>query len=422
MKQSIAILGIALALGAQVSAETYAVHPDGTGDFPTIRAALLAVVDGDVIELTDGVFSGAHNRNNYFYGKAITLKSQSGNPEACTIDCGGRSRAFNFVDDEGPGTVIRGIALINGVAGYGGAILCSSTSPTLQNLILRHNSGGHGGALHCWDASPSVTGCLFEENTSSGLGGAIDCDAVSWPTFEDCIMRANQGGWTGGGLFARECGVTLIDCEVVDNSSPYGGGISLHNVLGELTRCTVAGNTANRDYGGGLYTYDADLTITECTIVGNYASQSGGGLRFRDSDIIMRNCTVAYNETVVAGGGISCVETDLEMTNTIVAFSAQGEGFSCAGNCEPLLRCCDIYGNAGGDWVDCIADQYGVNGNISEDPLFCGEDDYQIDAESSCAPYSPPNPECDLIGAWPVGCGYTRAQPVTWGQLKGMFF
>jgi predicted outer membrane repeat protein len=396
-------------------AETYVVHPDGSGDFPTIRAALDAAVDGDVIELGDGVFTGAHNRNLYFDGKAITLKSQSGNPEACTIDCGGRSRAFNFVDDEGPGTVIRGIALINGEAYDGGAILCSSTSPTLENLILRYNTADLGGAIRCWDASPSVTGCLFEENTSSGLGGAIYCDAVSWPTFEDCFIRDNQSEYSGGGLCVLEAGVTLIDCEVVDNSASDGAGIYLGNALGELTGCTVAGNTATEHGGGGLVTVDVDLTITECTVVRNDAPGFGGGLGFMDSNIIMSYCTVAFNEAVISGGGIYCVDTDLEMTNTIIAFSVQGEGFSCW-YCEPLLSCCDIYGNAGGDWTGPIEDQLGVNGNISEDPLFCGEDDYQIDAESSCAPYSPPNPECDLIGAWPVGCGYTRAQPVTWGR------
>ena len=31
---------------------------------------------------------------------------------------------------------------------------------------------------------------------------------------------------------------------------------------------------------------------------------------------------------------------------------------------------CDVYGNEGGDWTDCIADQLGQDGNISADPLF----------------------------------------------------
>jgi hypothetical protein len=64
-----------------------------------------------------------------------------------------------------------------------------------------------------------------------------------------------------------------------------------------------------------------------------------------------------------------------------------------------------VYGNAGGDWVGCIADQYGVNGNFSADPLFCDptHDDFTLAATSPCAPENSPG-ECGLIGAWPVGC------------------
>ena len=73
------------------------------------------------------------------------------------------------------------------------------------------------------------------------------------------------------------------------------------------------------------------------------------------------------------------------------------------------IRCSDVYDNAGGDWVgvDCIEDQQGIQDNICEDPLFCGAavGDFTLDAESPCAPYY--NPDCLLIGAWPVGCGFS---------------
>jgi hypothetical protein len=92
--------------------------------------------------------------------------------------------------------------------------------------------------------------------------------------------------------------------------------------------------------------------------------------------------------------------------NTIVAFSAEGEGVSAAGPC-PTLRCCDLFGNAGGDWIGCLAEQLDpVYGNISEDPLFCdpATGDLHLREDSPCAPFSPSNPDCDLVGAWPVGC------------------
>ena len=68
-------------------ATTYVVRPDGAGDFPTIQAAIDACVDGDVVELSDGEFTGDGNREIDLLSKAITLRSQSGHAPACIINC-----------------------------------------------------------------------------------------------------------------------------------------------------------------------------------------------------------------------------------------------------------------------------------------------------------------------------------------------
>jgi hypothetical protein len=102
-----------------------------------------------------------------------------------------------------------------------------------------------------------------------------------------------------------------------------------------------------------------------------------------------------------------------------VAFNQAGVG----GDAEFMLGCCDIYGNEYGDWTDPIEDQLGINGNISEEPLFCDPEtgDFTLHENSPCAPFTPPNEECDLIGAWPVGCGPTAVRMGTWGAIKALF-
>lgn len=79
----------------------------------------------------------------------------------------------------------------------------------------------------------------------------------------------------------------------------------------------------------------------------------------------------------------------------------------------------DIFGNAGGDWTECIAGQLGENGNTAIDPLFCdaASGDYTLRRDSQCAPEN--NPECGGIGTEGVGC----AAPVPvahlrWGGIK----
>jgi hypothetical protein len=123
MRYSILPSCFVLLLAAGSSATTYIVDPDGSGDFPTIQAAIDAAEDGDIIELTNGTFSGEGNRNLDLAGKAVTVRSQSDEPEQCIIDCGGGDadpdetlRGFTFHSGEGPSSIVSGITITNGVA------------------------------------------------------------------------------------------------------------------------------------------------------------------------------------------------------------------------------------------------------------------------------------------------------------------
>jgi hypothetical protein len=92
------------------------------------------------------------------------------------------------------------------------------------------------------------------------------------------------------------------------------------------------------------------------------------------------------------------------LSRSIIAFNTGAAAQMVVG--LPDLACCDVYGNSGGDWVGCLAGLLGCSGNICTDPLFCNAaaDDDRLEPGSPCAPFTAPNEECDLIGAWPVGC------------------
>jgi hypothetical protein len=115
----------------------------------------------------------------------------------------------------------------------------------------------------------------------------------------------------------------------------------------------------------------------------------------------------------------------LELQNSIIACTRSGPAITMGydPSTDINLSCCDLYGNAGGDWVGCIEDQLGVDGNISLNALFCGEwsEDMTLHENSPCAPFSPPNEECDLIGAWTVGCGPSPVEPVSWTSIKAKY-
>jgi len=189
--------------------ETYVVRPDGTGDFPTIQAAVDAVVDGDVIELGSGVFTGTGNRDVSYRGKAITIRSQSG-AESCTIDCGGgpgpnNHRAFAFEKGEGAGSVLDAVTITNGYQMYGGGVWCNGASPLICNCVFVGNvaaSWGNGGALISWGGPhPTVIGCQFIDNAAGYAGGAV-CACESG----DAIM-------------------VLAECTFAGNRATHGAGL-----------------------------------------------------------------------------------------------------------------------------------------------------------------------------------------------------
>jgi predicted outer membrane repeat protein len=444
------ILGLSLAQAA--SGTTRTVCPDGSGNYFTVQAAINASVNGDVIELCDATYAGDGNRDIDYIGKAITVRSQSGNPQACVIDCGGAPhRGFSFHTGEGGGSVLQGVTIRNGARPpEGGGIHCDGASPTIDNCILQGNFclGGYGAGLFCRNSAPTLTDCAFRGNGDGReiAGGGMACVAGSSPVLTRCTFEANRAQAGGGGLFCADhssptltactfsgnavdpyagclggglfcwnyASPALVDCVFSDNSAGSGGGVAGQTNCDPLmTNCAFSGNHSGGG-GGAYFWYLCVPRLDGCTFDGNRADLNGGGygggLFCNASSPILTSCTFTGNGASIDGGGIHLYQSSPTLDRTIIAFSTSGAAVYCYGSgSTPTLGCCDVYGNAGGDWVGCIAGQSGANGNISLDPLFCdaANGDYRLETGSPCAPFSPPNPQCDLIGAWPVGCGGT---------------
>jgi predicted outer membrane repeat protein len=196
---------VALLAGPAIGS-TYVVNPDGTGDFPTIQAAVDAAVSGDVIELGNGIFMGTGNRDVNYRGKSITIGSQGG-PGACTVNCEGSAstphRAFRFANGETHDSVLEGVTIANGYHGDGGGVLCIGSSPLIQDCVFVNNSApyGTGGAiLSGGDSYPTVIACRFYGNTAGYYGGAVCACAstAATATFTECTFAGNGAEYGGG--------------------------------------------------------------------------------------------------------------------------------------------------------------------------------------------------------------------------------
>jgi predicted outer membrane repeat protein len=230
-----------------------------------------------------------------------------------------------------------------------------------------------------------------------------------------------------GGLYTRSDNAIITDCLFEGNISSQGGGLYIRFGSPTVTDCRFYDNTSGWGGGGVFIDRDCSPVITGCIFAGNTATSGspsapgGGGLLVRnESSVELVGCTFSGNSSNKGGGGIFCEDnSSVTLDRCIVAFSGEGEALYWDGTgTTPSLFCCDLYGNAGGDWVGGIAGQFGISGNISDDPLFCSPGSYDF----GLCPGSPCHLAggCGTIGAlgWITGFGLTSVED-TGGDLGG---
>jgi hypothetical protein len=382
----LAVLGVGLL--ANAGATTYLVRPDGTGDFTTIGAAVAAAAQGDTVLVAPGTYVGSGNKNITISGKNIVLQSEAG-PDATIIALQGTpdspARAFYFTGGITPAAVVDGFTIRGGYstepAGGGGAILL----------------GGH--------ASPTIRNCAFLDNTAVWVGGAVFGTSHGSLLVQGCIFEGNSAD-NGGALHTYLRDVQIDDCVFRENHSNGGGAISFGGVHGWVRHCLFEQNTTPDNAGGaaaGIAPDDQDVDVESCV----FARNVGGSTFFSSSNLTgtlyLRNCTFSQNDSRLLGAtayfaGVGAGSAAIE--SSILAFDTAGQAVACEWG-SPAVSCSDIYGNVGGDWVDGVATQYGMNRNFSLDPCFCDpeNDDFTLWNYSPCAQVT-----CGTIGAWPVAC------------------
>ncbi len=299
----------------------------------------------------------------------------------------------------------------------GGAVLIeTASSPTISSCIF---TGNWDAAISCWDGTaPEITFCVFRQNESDGTGGAIHSEAANL-TISHCDFLENHAA-NGGAMLGYAGAAEISNCTFRQNTADDAGALYfIFGCAATVRDCLFADNSATEAAAVDIMMCNA--LLERCTFTGNSAMQ-GTLCSCKMSSVQIRGCTFWGNSSLYAPVVI-CGELNVTLENTVVAFSQEGSAVGGGLFSDITLTCCDLYGNPGGDWVGSIADQYGINGNICEDPLFCDPEngDFTVACTSPCAPFTPPNPECDLIGAWPVGCGGTPVTESTWGGIKAMF-
>lgn len=405
-----------LVLSERAAAVVLEVCPTGGCAYTTIKTAVTAASDGDSVLLHDGLYVGPNNVNINYHGKSITVASLSGNPEACVIDCeselyGGR-RGFAFETGEGPGAVLAGVTIRNGLQ-RGGGIYCEGSSPRILNCILEANRAegdylrSFGGGMMCYEASPTIEDCVFIGNSAT-YGGGIACQH-SAAQIVGCEFVGNSGGWGGAGYAYFDSGTTIDTCVIRGNHASSGAGLYFHYAPDiVVSNSILVENVASLGGGGIRCDGDANALIQSCLIASNSAAEYGGGVSSFHASPSIVQCTLVGNYSGLHGSGLSTSsEGTVSLRNSIVALNSGSVGIHGVGTTVVEVICTDVYGHELGNYGGVLSDQTGINGNISADPLFCdlGGADYTLDGESPCLP---DNNDCGVqMGAFGEGCDLT---------------
>lgn len=424
-------------VAASASAATWIIKPDGSGDAPTIQAGIDSAANGDVVELTDGVFTGDGNRDIDFQGKAITVRSVSGNPDACRIDLmmdpnWVPRRGFYFHHGEGSNSILSGVSIHNGYIpqsesnNRGGGIECDGASPTIENCEIVGCQAQYGGGIDVQnDSVATITDCDLVDNWSFMHGGGICCTNTGTVNIQDCTISNNSAS----GFYINSASAVLNNCEILENSGAWmgGGGWIDHGDSLVLIDCVIRGN-ASID-GGGVYFYYTPVSrIENSVITGNRAGSTGGGIVCSmNSHLLIKGSTISGNSCGHQAGGIVC-DASMQLERTIVygncsgSFATPYEIWNNGGNIS--LECCatdssEVGGGGTTTWIGT---------NVFTDPLFCDpagcespptvDGDYSLHSDSPCLYH----PDCGQIGAFGEGCsGPSATTHTSWGEVKRLF-
>jgi len=282
--------------------------------------------------------------------------------------------------------------------------ICGETGDPLDVIVDGTAGYPHYRAIHIINVPGTVRieGITIQNSHETEIpgGGAIgsSCDEL---ILENCILKGNEVITFGGAIAHYGPHLRLSNCVFCDNSTATDG---------------------QENRGGGAVQFSGDhLSVSRCVFYRNTGGYIGGAIHVREGTAEIRNSTFYANRATL-GGSVATEDFGTELYNTVIASSVEGEGvWGCV-----TLTCSNLYGNEGGDWIDCIADQHGINGNFSACPSFCHADegDLNLCDESPCAPGNHPDGcDCGLIGAWPVNCacGPSTAESGTWGAIKAMY-
>jgi hypothetical protein len=327
---SITIISFLLTSNLLFSANIYV-----PANYPTIQQAINAAVNGDVVIVSDGTYSGTNNINLSWSSKHITVKSASNNPDNCVINCSSTGQpAFYFLNTgQNSSDLIMGFKIINATRS---GVFCNGASPIINNLKISNCVNTYytqfgGGGMCFVNSTASVIGSTINNcgQSNTGYGGGIYVGMNSSLSISNSTISQNLA-WQGGGLWIKNATLYLSSSTISNNTSTAnGGGLYFEASTVSIDGITMTGNitTQSTSVGGGLCAFaGGSLNVSNSNFESN-SGYKGGGL-FVNALLTMNNCQVNNNQATNSGngGGIFLADAIYNISYSVFSYNQAAKG------------------------------------------------------------------------------------------------
>lgn len=235
------------------------------------------------------------------------------------------NRHFNITP--GAAATLSGLRLDGGRAGVGGSILMNGTLVMRDAILSNNQATVEGGAIRSASSVHMIVQRVrFEGNLAAGPGGAVQTGTAGG-SFAESVFVDNAG--TDGGAIAGY-DIRVRDSLFQGNSASGSGG-AIDSEAGcscshlEVRDSTFAGNQAGVVGAGGAIRVGHAFQVVQSTFSGNSAG-IGGALHVANADLggpyRIEASTIAGNTAVLNGSGVFFAATqspDLALVNTLIA-------------------------------------------------------------------------------------------------------
>ena len=290
---------LAAAVAAAQAGETVVIVDDVVLDETlTVDKAITITTDG----VADRTVTGIPSADNYYINikadAAVAIKGTAAS--RLVIDGENVTHDRGLVAVQTADSVLEYVVLQNNINGntenLGGALYVNKTGVVLNNCVLQGNQSGGGGAVYATGkAGLTLNDCQILNNTSAKYGGAFQGAGGSVITLNNCQVKSNTAADVGGAAYmAQSSGkpAVIVASNTVfeSNSTVKTGGVIRATGGFQLTGCTFTGNSGSdgdiSEGNSSAYT----RTIANCT----FDKTEPAAIAKKDpTQVVVTDCTFA---------------------------------------------------------------------------------------------------------------------------------